>query len=194
VWFFLRLAAATVLGVVLGLASAYAALLSLRGQHVIKNGPWATSLTIGGTDADMYTRASVAISGLFALNKHETIYFNAEHDSAGEALDPACTYRLEGRDPDTRWWSVTLYADDNYLIPNPANRYSVSQSNVVRAPGGNFVIRLSPSPAAGTPEANWIPTSPDGFQVTLRLYNPGDTVKANPAAAPLPAILKEACS
>jgi hypothetical protein len=190
VWFALRLIGALVLAIALGLGSAYLSVISLSGAHTIQNGPWTTSLETGGANAGMYTRAYVALTGLLALNKDETIYFGATHDSSGAPLDGACAYRIEGRDPDARWWSVTLYASDHYLIPNPANRYSVSKSNVVRAPDGTFVIRLSSTQEA----SNWIATSPDGFQITLRLYNPGESVMADPAAAPLPSIVKEACT
>ena len=86
--------------------------------------------------------------------------------------------------------SITLYGNDHYLIDNPSNRYSVGQTNVVRNADGTFVIRLSTVSEQG----NWIATSPEGFDVTLRLYNPGETVKANPATAPLPSIVKEACT
>lgn len=189
-WFAMRLIGAFVLAIALGLGSAYFSVMSLSGAHTIRNGPWTTSLETGGTNAGMYTRAYVALAGLLALNKDETIYFGATHDSTGAALDAACAYRIEGHDPDARWWSVTLYGRDHYLIANPSNRYSVSKSNVTRATDGTFVIRLSASPEPN----NWIATSPDGFQITLRLYNPGETVKANPAAAPLPSIVKEACA
>jgi hypothetical protein len=190
VWFLARLIGALALAIGLGLGSAYYAVMSLSGDNVIANGPWTTSLTTGGTDADMYTRDFVALTGLFALNKDETIYFGANGDSAGAPLDGHCTYRIEGRDPDTRWWSVTLYGKDNFLIPNPSNRYSVSQSNVVRAADGSFVIRISTTEEPN----NWIAASPDGFQITLRLYNPGASVKTNPATAVLPSIVKEACT
>ena len=189
-WFALRLVGALVLAIALGIGSAYLSVMSLRGTHTIQNGPWTTILESGGANAGMYTRAFVALVGLLALNKDETIYYSAARDSGGAPLDGACSYRIEGRDPDARWWSVTLYAGDHFLIPNPANRYSVSKSNVVRATDGTFVVRLS-----GAQEANnWIATSRDGFHVILRLYNPGQTVRDEPAAAPLPAIVKEACT
>lgn len=189
--FVLRLFGSLVLALVLGLASAYYALnVAMRNDSSVANGPWVTNLETGGTNADNYVRTFVAITGLLALNKDETIYYTATTDSAGEALRGNCSYRIEGRDPDARWWSITLYGNDYFLIDNPANRYSVSQSNVVRSADGTFVIRLSTVAEQG----NWIATSPDGFDVTLRLYNPGDTVKANPSAAPLPSIAKEACT
>lgn len=190
-WFVLRLLGSLALALVLGLGSAYYALnVSMRSDAAVVNGPWVTNLETGGTNADNYVRTFVAITGLLALNKDETIYYTANADSAGEPLRGNCSYRIEGRDPDARWWSITLYGTDHYLIDNPANRYSISQSNVVRAADGAFVIRLSTVAEQG----NWIATSPDGFDVTLRLYNPGETVKANPATAPLPSITKEACT
>jgi hypothetical protein len=189
--FVLHLIGAIVVAVTLGLASAYyAARYAVQSDAIVTNGPWMTNLATGGTDADAYTRAFIALTGLLALNKDETIYYNATEDSDGDALDGACTYRIEGRDPDARWWSMTVYGKDHYLIDNPSKHYSISQTSVAREPGGSFVVRLSTVQETG----NWIAISPDGFQVTLRLYNPGGTVKEKPATVPLPAIVKESCS
>ena len=189
--FLLRLGAALLLAGILGLGSAYfAPRYAVGSETSVANGPWHTNLAAGGTNADAYTRTFVALTGLLALNKDETIYYNATTDSAGEALEGACTYRIEGRDPDARWWSFTVYGDDHFLVDTPTKRYSISKTSVVRTPEGTFVVRLSTTEEAN----NWIATSPDGFQVTLRLYNPGASVKDDPAAAPLPALVKEACS
>lgn len=187
----LRLLGALVLSALLGVGSAWYEVRYSTGQgNAIQNGPWSTDLTAGGANADMYTRARVALFGLLALNKSETVYYTARSDSAGERFDPKCNYRIDGRDPDTRWWSFTVYANDSYLVPNPQNKYSVSKNTVVRSTEGTFSIRLS-----GTADVqNWIATSPGGFDVTLRLYNPGPTVLADPAAVALPSITKEACT
>ena len=66
----------------------------------------------------------------------------------------------------------------------------MSKSNIVRGADGAFSVRLSTTPEDG----NWIATSEHGFEVTLRLYNPGDSVRARPEAVALPSITKEACS
>lgn len=187
----LRLLGALVLAALLGLGSAWYQVRYSTGQgNAIQNGPWRTDLTAGGSNADMYTRARVALFGLLALNKSETIYYTARGDSTGEAFDPKCSYRIEGHDPDARWWSFTVYGNDSFLVPNPQNKYSVSKNSVVRSTDGSFSIRLS---GAAEPQ-NWIATSPDGFDVTLRLYNPGPTVLADPAGVALPSITKEACT
>lgn len=189
--FVLKLLGAIVAAVVLGFGSAYVAVRGATpADSTVKNGPWTANLTAGGSDADAYTRTAVAIAGLLALNKDETIYYGATADSAGEPFDPNCAYRIEGRDPDARWWSITAYGNDHFLIDHPSKRYSVSKTSVLRAAGGSFVVRASLQEEA----QNWIATSKDGFQLTLRLYNPGDTVTSDPAGAALPAIVKEACS
>jgi len=189
--FLIRLVLSTLVAVALGVGSAYYLVLHGTGQQdIIINGPWRTSLAAGGVDADMYTRAHVALTGLLALNKTETIYYSANRDSRGEPFDPACSYRIEGRDPDARWWSITAYGRDFFLIPNPQKRYAVGKTNLVRAADGSFVIRLSQVPVEG----NWIATSPDGFEITLRLYNPGPLVLSNTATVELPTITRETCS
>ncbi len=189
--FVLSLVASIVAAVVVGLGSAYFAVQSAMPEgSVVKNGPWSANLAAGGTNADNYTRTAIAIAGLLALNKDETIYYGTNEDSAGEPFDPKCAYRIEGRDPEARWWSITAYAKDHFLIDNPAKRYSVSKTSVVRAADGGFVIRVSTAQA----EQNWIAASPDGFQLTLRLYNPGASIRDDPAGVALPTITKEACS
>jgi hypothetical protein len=189
-WFALRMLGAIVLAILLGAGSAAYAIYGLSGGDIVRNGPWRTDLRAGSPSADNYTRSYVALTGLLALNKNETIYFEATSDSAGEPLDGNCSYRIEGADPDARWWSITVYGHDHLLIPNTANRYAVSQTTVLRATDGKFTIRLSATPEQG----NWIATSEEGFEILLRLYNPGELLRQRPESALLPSIIKEACS
>ena len=148
-------------------------------------GPDWTAVT-GGTTLKLARN----MTGLLALNKSETIYYEANEDSAGQALDGKCSYRIDGKDPDARWWSITVYGTDHFLLPNPGKRFSVTKTEVVRGADGAFSARLSTTPEDG----NWIATSEHGFEITLRLYNPGDSVRDRPDAVPLPSITREACS
>lgn len=60
----------------LGVSSALWAINSPPGENYnLTNGAWRTNLAIGSSQAGMYIRALVARTGLFALNKSETIYF-----------------------------------------------------------------------------------------------------------------------
>jgi hypothetical protein len=156
----------------------------------VTNGPWKTNLTSGSAQNDPYQRAAVAVHGLFALNRSEAIYYTASTDNDGHALDSGCRYEITGRDPDARWWSITAYGVDDYLIPNPAHRYSVSKTAIARDAGGDFVAQVG-GDAGGD---NWIPVAPGRFSLTLRLYNPGPAILVDPAHAALPALKKVSCS
>lgn len=186
---FLKTVAAVLAGGALGLAATW--FTTVRGglPGGASDGPWHTSLAIGSAAADPYTRGRVALHGLFALNRSETVYYDATADDAGGRLSADCTYRIEGRDPDTRWWSITAYGIDDYLIANAAKRYSISKNSVTHSANGSFAATVSRAPAAG----NWIPANGGRFSLTLRLYNPGGAVVADPAHAQLPRIVKVSC-
>jgi len=177
-----------VAGTALGLAVTWATAIRGTMGGNIDDGPWRTSLHIGSSESGPYLRARIAIHGLLALSREETFYYTAARDSDGQTLVGNCSYRLEGHDPPARWWSITAYADD-FLIPNSADRYSVSMNSVARGPDGSFAVTLSKTPAEG----NWIPVADERFDLTIRLYNPHASVVADPANVPLPIIKKANC-
>jgi len=191
--FWLRLLGATLLAIALGLASAARSVRAGFAGGEVSNGPWRTSLVTGSVDADMYTRARVAIGGLLALAPSETVYFTASGDEEGRPLDASCDYRVEGDELPARWWSITAYGADQYLIPNDAGRFSFSQTTLARPPGGAWTLEVSSERRDG----NWLPSGRAGarghFDLTLRLYNPAPAVYQQPAAVTLPRIVREAC-
>jgi hypothetical protein len=160
-------------------------------RGVLRNGQWATNLAVGTSEASMYTRANVALHGLLALAKSEAVYYQCLGDDKGQPLRSDCDYRIEGKALDTRWWSVTAYGKDDFLIPNEAKRYSFNSDTVKANPDGSFVIYFS----SAEREGNWLPSGTKGQKVTLtlRLYNPGQTVYDNPGTIQLPIITREAC-
>lgn len=181
------LTALAVLIVALCLALGSAWWMVMRGgsAHVTTVGVWRMSTAAGSMDADLYTRARVAVTGLFALNASETIYFEAARDDAGQPLRAACQYAVAGRPPGARWWSITAYADDFFLIPNPENRFSYNMENMASAVDGTFRLSVGPTPRSG----NWLPSGTHGgVRLLLRLYNPAPDLLAHPEAALLPSI------
>lgn len=177
------------LGLLIGVGSALQALKQGRASAVAV-GPWGTATTFGSVDADMYTRARVALFGLLALDKKETIYYTAMEDSDGAPLSGDCTYRIEGRDLAARWWSVTAYGPDSFLIPNEANVFSFAKTTVKREADESYVVRVS----ASRQEGNWLPVKADqSFDLTARFYNPDASVADDPASAELPRLVKESC-
>ncbi|WP_269620722.1 DUF1214 domain-containing protein [Zhongshania sp. BJYM1] len=178
------------LGVAIGIWSASLMLKHQLNSSSVHNGPWRTLLTAGSTDAGMYQRSGIAIGGLLALSKQETLYFTAFEDSSGNLLQEQCNYRVLGNDPDARWWSLTAYAADHYLPQNDDNALSIAKTTVERDDGGHFEIMVSADPQP----KNWISSRAAGdYSLTLRLYNPSSRVYKAPAAVKLPDILREDC-
>jgi len=182
---FLTLAA----GIALGLAFTWATTIRGTQGGSIGDGPWHTSLLTGSSDSGRYLRAFIAVHALLALSREETVYYIARDDSDGHPLDGRCSYRVEGRDPPARWWSITAYGADDFLIENAADRYSVSMNSVTRHPDGTFAVTLSQKQAEG----DWIPVAAERFDLMIRLYNPKAAVVADPAGVPLPTISKASC-
>jgi len=192
-WFTYLLA--IILGLVIGTITVPQIAGFVVAKQTIENGPWQTFDKIGATDADMYVRFVISVRGLFGLAKKETIYFNAETDSDGLSLTSNCTYNLTGGPMATRWWSITAYGPDHYLIPNPEKSYAISENNLDIDDAGRFTVMLSRQQSGG----NWLATGApnDGeqaFALTLRLYNPTAEIYSNMTGVDLPQIKREHCA
>lgn len=184
---FLKLFFGLVAGIALGLSSLWGALqISTTNVSV---GAWIANPETGSVEADPYTRLRVAMTGLLALNSSETVYYEAMTDEDGARLSGQCSYRVEGTDPAARWWSVTVYGADNFLLPGSNGVFSVTKNNVVRDAHGSFSITLAKD-ATGP---NAIPTGDAAFNLTLRLYNPDPGIAADLSTARLPRIIKTGC-
>jgi hypothetical protein len=190
--FVIAVLVALVIGGAIGYFAVGPMLNLITNLSVVKNGPWATSLAIGSTSANPYIRAWVAKHALLALTKSETIYLTAYVDDNGEPLLGNCDYRIESKAPDTRWWSITAYGSDDFLIPNEQMRYSWSCTEMKLEPDGSFRIYLSRTPKEGC----WLPAGDaKKLSVTLRLYNPGPVYYDSKTlgTVELPHIVKEGC-
>jgi hypothetical protein len=173
---------AIVAGVGLGLISAWAALQFGASSVSERYGQWQYNRAAGSTAADPYSRAIVAKVGLLALSAREARYYNLYEDDQGRPLSESCIYELNGNPLDVRWWSATLYADDNFLAQNTDNAHSVDATRV----GNNrpWSARISPVRGDAT---NWISSraARRGFSITLRLYNPQRDFRASAEALPV---------
>lgn len=180
--------AAVLAGVALGAASAWGAMTVGGASFGEDYGQWTTNRATGSTAADPYTRAIVAKVGLLALSSREAIYFNLDRDDRGDRLSESCIYELTGRDLDTRWWSVTLYADDNYLAQNTDHAASIDASHIS---SGRWRARVAPVRGDAT---YWLSSRAAGrnFTLTLRAYNPHRDFR--PSAESLPQLTRISCA
>lgn len=183
--------AVIVIGIALGTGIAIWQIRSSGLGNDIRIGPWTTGRDIGTADADMKTRAIVALRGLLALPKEEARYFTASTDSAGQPLSGKCRYTVAGGAIEARWWSITLYDRQGWLIPNRWNRHSIGSARIAPADAGQWAFTIAPEPKPGL----WIPTATDGpFEVTLRTYRPRGRLAADPSGVTLPTITRGECA
>jgi hypothetical protein len=185
-----RIAIAVLAGLGVGIGGAWLAIRQGFSHGKVANGPWSTALNYGRRDADDVTRAAVALRGLLALPASETLYWNALNDSEGKPLDGSCSYTLSGAVIPARWWSVTYYDKAGYLVANDANIWSVSSASIPPSKNGAWQATISPNRAAGL----WLPSAKgQGFELTLRMYNPSQAFRASVMTSELPAIKKGEC-
>lgn len=154
-------------------------------------GPWRVSLLAGSVQTDSLTRAQVALGGLLALNRTETMYYVARHDSQGQPLRRRCSYRIKGLAPQGAWWSLTAYDDDHFLFPDDQRRYSINSAQAVLDEGQRFGVRVGASEPASA-DLPWLPTPGEGgLQLTLRVYRPSAALQTDPTRLEPPLIEQE---
>ncbi|WP_417476725.1 DUF1214 domain-containing protein [Maricaulis sp.] len=156
-------------------------------------GPWKTNLLIGDPAASPAVRAAIARRGLLALNRSETVYFNATSDDSGQGLREDCSYRVSfDQQPDTRWWSLTLYAEDDFLAVNGDSAHSITAEHAA----ADAAVSINIAVAASRPEGPdyWMSSRHAGnFALTLRLYQPDPAISDDPVQAILPRIERRSC-
>lgn len=179
--------------VALGLGAASGMLIILQGEQIGQSSHdhWLGNRGVGSTRADPWTRAIIARIGLLALNRSETIYFTRYRDGEGRAFRADCTYELTGTELPARWWSVTLYGEDDFLSLNDDGAFSIDATRTTREASGRWRARVSPS-RDGRP--NWISSrAADGFDLSLRLYNPTPGALADEKRIPFPTVTRLSC-
>jgi hypothetical protein len=163
----------------------------------IKNGPWKTHLGVGREHTSRIEKAAIARIGLGANDSDETIYWNAFVDDDGKDLRSENEYNIIFRSqPSVRYnergfWSITIYGNDKFLVPNPYNKYMVRYDEIIKQGEGlQFSIFLS----RNKPEnlVNWIPLpeKDEKFSIAFRCYVPDDEMKTNAGNIKLPLIIK----
>ena len=70
-----------------------------------------------------------------------------------------------------RFWSVTAYGQDDFLIDNPIDRYCINDRSVLnRNADGSVDVTLSHAMPENT--ENWLPIGETEFHLFLRIYKP----------------------
>jgi hypothetical protein len=153
--------------------------LSFAASSALAHDGWFVPPAYTGDYGTNYTfRAIVALNGIAANRPAEAMYIIGVTDSTHALLNGADDYVIHfpaGQLPPARYfWSLTMYDENFYLVPNALNRYELAShtAGLKRNPDGSLDIYIQHTPPAGH-ESNWLPAPASGrFEVTLRLYGP----------------------
>ncbi len=159
---------ALIVGTLSGLGLSYLASARSNGFGAVTVGAWSVWPRSGTADADPYARAAFSRAGELPLERSDGLLFEAASTDNGAALDGRCETRIEGRLPQARYWTLTVYDARGRLIDNPAERYTFNSTEIVWRQDGSFLVTAAPRARAG----NWLPTGGrDRIVLVVRLYD-----------------------
>jgi hypothetical protein len=158
---------AVIAALALGSAATLASLQDGPGFGAVRLGAWTSWPQTGNTDIDPYARANLAAQGALPLGEREGLAFIATTDDDGAPLDARCDYRISGEAPAARFWTLSVYDVDGRLRPNPAHRYGLTSTILLRDANGGFIIDAARDARPG----NWLPLGEKSrFILVLRAY------------------------
>jgi hypothetical protein len=170
-------------GLALVTAAAYG---RIKGTRV--NG-WFAMFGCGVPGNGMFLRAAHAWTFPGPVNvPQEAMYWWANSDGAGRTLSGEHDYTLHfpagELPPNDAFWSLTMGDARNRFVPNPINRYSVSdRSGLVPNSDGSVDICIQRR-APADHDSNWLPAPSGKFVLWLRAYVPGEAILSRQYVVP----------
>jgi hypothetical protein len=168
-------------GILIGFALAFVTAQIYARIKATKVNGWITMFGLGVPGNGMLLRAAHAQIFPGPVNvPQEAMYWTTSGDGAGHTLSGAHDYIMHfspgGLPPNNAFWSLTMGDAKNRFVPNPINRYSVSdRSGLVPNADGSVDIYIQNTAPAGH-ESNWLPAPAGNFILWLRVYMPGAAI------------------
>jgi hypothetical protein len=167
-------------GIIIGGVLAFITAQIIMNAYVTTVNGWTTIFGCGELGNGMLFKAAYA-DKLSAVNvPQEAVYWTTSVDGAGQKLsgehDFIMHFAAGQLPPNQAFWSLTMGDAKNHFVPNPINRYSVSdRSGLVPNADGSVDITIQNAAPAGH-ESNWLPAPSDKFILWLRVYVPGAAI------------------
>jgi hypothetical protein len=155
----------------------YALRLKVAAPSVAANNGWfVPPPDIAAYGTDYALRGVVALFGIAANRPAEAMYIVGAV-GGGVFLNGAHRYMIHfapGHLPPARYfWSVTMYDQNFFLVPNAINRYEIGNRSPGLRRNRNGSLDIYPQRTAPAGHlSNWLPSPAGQFEVTLRLYGP----------------------
>jgi len=137
---------------------------------------------VGAYGRNYLGRAVIATAALGANTRPETVYPLAVADVKRRPLSGGRRYAIRFRrgqlPPADAFWSITMYGQDRYLVPNAIDRYAIGDrtEGLRRGRDGSLTIYVQRRPPSGAERANWLPAPRGRFRLAMRLYEPRRSV------------------
>ncbi len=174
-----------------GILSALSMLNASVGFGAIEVAGWRAFPAAQTASADPYAKAHRAKGGRLLYGSAEGLQFTAARDAQGLTLTGTCSYRMSGRTPTTRLW--TLYAadaDGNRLNAGAELPTAKNSQTVLRRRDGSFDIVISRTAKAG----NWLAIPDAGaFQLVLTLLDTPAAASTGLSGLSMPVIEQIGC-
>lgn len=152
-----------------GIATTLSALNASAGFGAIRLGVWSAFPDVQTAEADPYAKSHRAKAGRLLLGSAEGLTFTASSDESGQQLTGNCSYRIIGRTPTARLW--TLYAagaDGQPLATRSDLPFAHNSQGILRQRDGAFEITVSPT----AQPMNWLALPDAGaFSLVLTLLD-----------------------
>jgi hypothetical protein len=170
----------TVQGIIVGSMMAFITFQIIAHAYVTKVNGWTTMCRCGEPGISIVYRGACALTFPGPIHvPQEAMYWTTRTDGVGQKLSGRHNYIMHfpaGQLPrNAAFWSLTMGDARNRFVPNPINRYSVSdRSGLVPNADGSVDIYIQNVAPAGH-ESNWLPAPEGKFLLWLRVYLPGAT-------------------
>jgi len=152
-----------------GILTTLSALNASAGFGAIRLGVWSAFPDVQTAGADPYAKSHRAKAGRLLYGSAEGLTFTASTDESGQQLTGNCSYRIVGRTPTARLW--TLYAanpDGRPLETRAELPFAQNSQGILRNRDGSFEITVSPT----AKPMNWLALPDAGaFSLVLTLLD-----------------------
>lgn len=168
-------------GIITGCVLAFITFKIIAHAYVVRVDGWTTMFGCGEPSNSILLRGACASEFPGPINvSQEAIYWTTKVDGTGKKLSGRHDYILHfparGLPPNNAFWSLTMADAHQGFVPNPINRYSVSdRTGLQQNADGSVDIHIQ-NTAPADHESNWLPAPSGAFILWLRVYLPGQSV------------------
>jgi hypothetical protein len=153
----------------------------LLKQQKTNNGWLYFTKGVGNFGTDYKLRGMANLLGPGWNRPQDAVYPLSQKDAKGDVYDGSkANYVVrfaKGKlPPADAFWSLTMYDEDFFFVPNAIKRYDLAQRDkLITNADGSIDMYLQAESPGKDKEANWLPAPKGKFQLVMRIYAPKKT-------------------